>query len=111
MFRSWNTAATVDFYFDAPGFECTGKSDEPDWGTLQRDNVAPLVLSGPNDHERDVQPCFTGSVYFTCDKIDDRIRDRVKVCYPIEDFVYGMRAFANCDNNGYLLQFGMPLES
>jgi hypothetical protein len=37
------------------------------------------------------------------------VKDRVKVCYPIEDFDYGMREFGIFDNNGYLLQFGRPL--
>lgn len=32
-----------------------------------------------------------------------------RVCYPIEDFHYGMREFAIFDNNGYLLQFGQPV--
>jgi hypothetical protein len=37
------------------------------------------------------------------------IKDAVKVCYPMEDFHYGMREFAIYDNNGYMLQFGSPL--
>ena len=36
------------------------------------------------------------------------VKDHVRVCYPIEDFHYGMREFAIFDNNGYLLQFGQP---
>jgi hypothetical protein len=32
--------------------------------------------------------------------------ERQGVCYPIEDFDYGMRSFAIYDANGYLLQFG-----
>ena len=36
--------------------------------------------------------------------------DRVRICYPIETFDYGMREFAIYDdNNGYVLQFGRPL--
>jgi hypothetical protein len=37
------------------------------------------------------------------------LKDHARVCYPIEDFHYGMREFAIFDNNGYLLQFGQPL--
>ena len=36
----------------------------------------------------------------------ERIKDNVKICYPIENFEYGMREFGIYDNNGYLLQFG-----
>jgi hypothetical protein len=37
------------------------------------------------------------------------LKDKTKVCYPIETFGYGMREFAIFDNNGYLLQFGQPV--
>ena len=37
------------------------------------------------------------------------VKDHAQVCYPIEDFHYGMREFAIFDNNGYLLQFGQPV--
>jgi uncharacterized glyoxalase superfamily protein PhnB len=55
---------------------------------------------------------FTGSLYFRPDNIDrlwERVKDRVPVVYPIENFSYGMREFAIRDNNGYILQFGKPL--
>lgn len=57
---------------------------------------------------------FTGSLYFQCDEVGElwnSLEDKVTVVYPIEDFEYGMREFAICDNNGYLLQFGMKLDS
>jgi hypothetical protein len=34
---------------------------------------------------------------------------RARICYPIDNFEYGMLEFAIYDNNGYLLQFGQPL--
>ena len=34
----------------------------------------------------------------------ERLKDRCKIEYPIEDFEYGMREFAIRDNSGYLLQ-------
>jgi hypothetical protein len=67
------------------------------------------MVSGPNLHDADTAPCFTGSVYFTCDDVDelwDAVQDRARVCYPIESFAYGMREFGIYDPNGYLLQFG-----
>jgi len=38
----------------------------------------------------------------------DDYEEETRVCYPIENFAYGMREFAIYDNNGYLLQFGEP---
>jgi hypothetical protein len=40
-----------------------------------------------------------------------RLKDRVKLCYPIETFDYGMREFAIYDNNEYILQFGQSVAS
>ena len=40
-----------------------------------------------------------------------KVKDAVRVCYPIEDFDYGMREFAIFDNNGYLLQFGQEIDA
>jgi hypothetical protein len=42
------------------------------------------------------------------DGLWQRLKDRARVCYPIENFEYGMRELAIYDNNGYLLQFGQP---
>ncbi len=38
-----------------------------------------------------------------------QLKDSAKICYPIENFEYGMREFAIYDNNGYLLQFGQEI--
>jgi uncharacterized glyoxalase superfamily protein PhnB len=57
-------------------------------------------------------PLFTGSLYFRTDDVDglwQRLKDKARICYPIDNFEYGMREFAIYDNNGYLLQFGQPL--
>lgn len=32
------------------------------------------------------------------------------ICYPFEDFAYGMREFGIYDNYGYLLQLGQELK-
>ena len=45
------------------------------------------------------------TIYFPMEELNDR----VPVVYPIENFSYGMRAFAIRDN-GYILQFGRPIE-
>jgi uncharacterized glyoxalase superfamily protein PhnB len=111
MLRTWQLRTTVDFYVEVLGFSCEALDEEMGWASLRRDNAA-LMLSGPNEQEGDVAPVFTGSLYLRTDDVDalwQHVKDRARVCYPIEDFEYGMREFAIYDNNGYLLQFGQPL--
>jgi uncharacterized glyoxalase superfamily protein PhnB len=113
MLRTWDIRGTINFYVDILGFQCERFSDEWDWAHMRRDN-ATIMLAGPNEHVGDTSPSFTGSLYITCDDVDGlwiAVKDHVKVCYPIEDFDYGMREFAIYDNNGYLLQFGKPLDA
>jgi uncharacterized glyoxalase superfamily protein PhnB len=109
MLRTWDTAATVEFYTAILGFVRESQTEE--WASLRRDGVR-LMLARPNHHEGDQKPSFTGSLYFHVDDVDAlwaAVKDRAKVCYPIETFSYGMREFAIYDNNGYLLQFGQPV--
>jgi len=109
MLRTWDMAGSIAFYRDALGFECEAETEE--WASLRRDGVA-LMLSVPNAHEGDRMPAFTGSLYFRTDDLDAmwrRLKDRARVCYPIETFDYGMREFAIYDINGYLLQFGQSV--
>jgi uncharacterized glyoxalase superfamily protein PhnB len=111
MLRTWDIRASIAFYTDVLGFGCESLSEEQGWASLRRDGVA-IMLAVPNQHEGDTAPAFTGSLYFHTDDVDglwQRLKDRVRVCYPIENFEYGMREFAIYDNNGYLLQFGQPL--
>jgi uncharacterized glyoxalase superfamily protein PhnB len=66
----------------------------------------------PNAHMPFDKPGFTGSLYFLTRQVDElwlEYKDKTEICYPIEDFAYGMREFAIFDNNGYLLQFGQEL--
>ena len=54
------------------------------------------------------------TLYIKTDHVDelwDRLKDKARLCYPLEDFDYGMREFAIYDNNGYVLQFGQPVLS
>lgn len=111
MLRTWDLRGSVSFYADVLGFVCEAFDEELGWASMRRDGVA-LMLSAPNPHEGDAAPAFTGSLYFRTDDVDglwQRVKDRARVCYPIEDFEYGMREFAVYDNNGYLLQFGQEL--
>ena len=70
------------------------------------------MLSKPNNHIPFEKPNFTGSFYFRTKDVDilwNAIKDKLNICYSIENFDYGMREFAVYDNNGYLLQFGCEL--
>jgi len=110
VLRTWDLPGTIEFYTRMLGFNCD--SHEPDWGWARLSHGSfSLMFSAPNEHEGDVQPAFTGSLYFRVRDVDSlwsRVKDEARVCYPIEDFPYGMREFAIYDNNGYLLQFGEP---
>jgi uncharacterized glyoxalase superfamily protein PhnB len=102
--------AAIRFYEDVLGFECTHRI--AGWASLLNYDVE-LMISLPNAHLPFEKPAFTGSFYFNPDDVDalwDKLKDKVTIVYPIEDFSYGMREFAIRDNNGYCLQFGSEIE-
>ena len=102
---------TVNFYTNMLGFTCGDKDETWGWASLYKDQVE-IMLAKPNAHASFEKPVFTGSFYFTTDEVDalwNELKDKVKVCYPIEDFEWQMREFAIYDNNGYLLQFGQEI--
>jgi Glyoxalase/Bleomycin resistance protein/Dioxygenase superfamily len=102
---------SVQFYTDFLSFECESMSEEWGWASVKWDNVA-VMFAIPNEHEPFERPFFTGSLYIKTDNVDtiwNHLKDKVKICYPIENFEYGMREFAIYDNNGYLLQFGQEM--
>ena len=103
--------ASISFYTDMLGFTCDAHDEEIGWASLSRDSVT-IMLSRPNAHFDFNGPLFTGSFYFNTTDAQgwwNQLKDKVKVCYPLEDFAWGMREFAIYDNNGYLLQFGQEL--
>jgi uncharacterized glyoxalase superfamily protein PhnB len=111
MLRTPDLRKTIDFYTEVLGFTCEHVSDDWGWAAL-RSGPVEIMLSGLNVHEGDLATSFTGSLYLRTDDVDGlwrRLKDRARVCYPIEDFEYGMREFAIYDNNGYLLQFGQEV--
>ena len=111
MLRTKGVKGSVDFYTTFLGFTCDVLSEEWGWAVVKRDNVA-IMFASANQHEPFERPVFTGSLYIKTDDVDaswERLRDNVKVCYPIENFDYGMREFAIYDNNGYLIQFGQEI--
>ncbi len=108
MLRTKNIRASIDFYTGALGFNCDSFSEELGWASLSKDGIE-LMLATPNEHMPFEKPGFTGSLYFNVDDVDSlwkQLENRVSVCYPLEEFDYGMKEFAILDNNGYMLQFG-----
>lgn len=111
MLRTWDFPRSLVFYVDALGFARVAGGTDDGWAALERDGVE-LMLSVPNAHLAETAAAFTGALYFRVDDVDawwDRLRDRARVCYPVEDFDHGMREFGVFDDSGYLLQFGRPL--
>ena len=109
MLRVPDVPAAVAWYRDVLGFDACA-DDGGGWALLRRDGIE-LMLSTFNAHEGDVEPEFSGSLYLRCDDVDAwwaRLHGIARVCYPIEDFEYGMREFAIYDHHGFLLQFGEP---
>lgn len=104
---------TIEFYIEMLGFTCNGYSEDGNWATLSRDEVE-IMISYPNEHVPFDKPVFTGSLYITTDNVDElwnEWKQVTVVCYELETFPYGMREFAIYDNNGYLLQFGQPVDT
>ena len=110
MLRVPEVPAAVAWYRDVLGFD-SEQDGSAGWASLHRDGVE-LMLATFNAHEGDTDSAFTGSLYLRCNHVDAwwlRVKDTARICYPLEDFSYGMREFAIYDGNGYLLQFGQPI--
>jgi len=105
--------ATIKFYTTYFNFVCNSYDENIGWASLSSGNIE-LMLSKPNTHIAFTKPNFTGSFYFKTKDVDalwNTVKDKLNICYPLENFDYGMREFAVYDNNGYLLQFGQELNN
>ncbi len=110
MLYTRNLKATIDFYVNAIGFKCN--SSDAGWASLSNGEVE-IMVSLPNLHITFDKPDFTGSFYFHTENVDEiweRLKEKAKIVYPVENFKYGMREFAIYDNNGYILQFGQEIK-
>lgn len=111
MLWTEDLAGSVDFYTAILGFTANEVNEAWGWASLSKDEVE-LMFARPNRHSSYEKIGFTGSFYFNSDNVDalwTELKDKVRVCYGIEDFEWGMREFAVYDNNGYLLQFGQQI--
>lgn len=112
MLETKDVKATVDFYTQILGFSCDSFSEEWGWASVSKDKIN-LMFSFPNTHRNFSEPVMSGSLYLNTGNVDslwNELKDKCKVCYPIENFEYGMREFAVYDNNGYLIQFGQEIK-
>lgn len=108
-----NMDETIGFYTQILGFTLQGRNDDWNWASLRKDEVQ-IMLSQPNEHEKSEKIGFTGSFYFNVDHVNDLWEDlktKAKICYEIETFEWDMREFGIYDNNGYILQFGQPVDN
>ncbi|SDR01400.1 Uncharacterized conserved protein PhnB, glyoxalase superfamily [Chryseobacterium soldanellicola] len=106
-----NLDETIGFYTHILGFTLLGRNDNWQWASLKKDDIQ-IMLSKPNKHEKFEGISFTGSFYFNVEKVDElweNLKTKAKICYEIETFEWEMREFAIYDNNGYILQFGEPV--
>lgn len=108
---------TVNFYVSVLDFTCQTLDEEWKFASINKDNVT-MELVHPqakfpfNSGEPFNEPVFTGAIYIHLDRIDElweKVKDKAEVCFPVQDFDYGMREFGIYDNNGYLLQFGQQI--
>src|SRR6185503_19962125 len=87
---------TVEFYLTVLGLTANYYKEGEGWASLQLDSVE-VKLAIPPAKVSFQKPVFTGSIYFKTNNVDQlwqRLKDKTKVCYEIENFDYGMREFA-----------------
>ncbi len=99
---------TIEFYVSLLGFSCGEKNYDWGWAALHNGTIE-LMLAKPNAHTPFSGPRFTGSFYFRMEGVEEfysKMKDKVRIAYPLETFEWGMKEFAIYDNNGYMLQFG-----
>ncbi len=112
MIYTDNIDDTIKFYKNELGFDCVDYEKGCGWANI-RYNTTEIMISKPNELLEFKKPIFTGSFYFkiqNANKLWNRLKDRTRISYPIQDFDYGMREFAIYDNNGYMLQFGQEID-
>lgn len=112
MLEVENMDETINFYETILDFTCESRINN-EWALMQKDDV--VIMFSDRFYEKEYPKTYmTGSLYINTDDVDvlwQILKDKVKICYPIENFSHGMREFAIYDNNGYRLQFGQELDT
>lgn len=107
-----NLEESIGFYTHILGFSLIEANVKAHWAIVERDEIK-IMLTLPNEHGTADAICFSGSFYFNVNNVDhlwDDLNSITKICCRIETFDWGIREFAIYDNNGYILQFGQPLD-
>ncbi len=105
--RTLDLGASIRFYADVLGFECTRVDREWGWASLRRDSLT-LKLTSVNLPDALQLPVPPLVVHFSVDDIDafwEALESKASICYPLFDFEADAREFAIYDNNGHVLQF------
>lgn len=105
-----NMSETIRFYETILDFTCVDRKDE-EWAVVIKDDVT-IMFSARFYKEKHPETYMTGSLFINTSDVDvlwQILKDKVDICYPIENFDYGMREFAIYDINGYRLQFGQEI--
>ena len=108
MIRTKDFDGTIAFYTGALGFECDSRSANNGWASLKKGDIR-LMVTAPNDHLPFDDCQFTGSFYFHTDEVDRvwaELKDRARICYPLESFDYGMREFGMTTTTGTYFSSG-----
>lgn len=103
--------ATIQFYTEKLKFALSGRFKGHIF--LSKDDQT-IMFQKMLDHHEQKSPMMTGSLYINTLQVDDlyiALKHEAKICYPIENFDFGMREFGVYDNNGYLLIFGKAVSS
>lgn len=112
ILETHDLAATISFYTTILGFQLEAFDEAAGWANVQHGNIA-IMFSKPNEHIYHPKSVMSGSLYLyttEVNKVWQQVKDHAQICYPIEDFDYGMREFGIFDNNGYLIKFGCELD-
>jgi len=102
--------ATINFYCDLLGFCCIERHEEN--AVLELADMR-LRISLPFPQEPFDHPHFTGSLYFEPENVDalwSAVKDKTQVIQQLSDYANGQREFSIRDINGYMLQFGVPIQ-
>ena len=98
-------ASNTKVYTEVLNFTCDVKLDDLTWLTLRKDEIE-IMFCSPNKHHNIPKSIMSGLLYINTNEVtthSESVKDQCEICYPLEDFDYGMREFAIYDNNGYSL--------
>lgn len=111
MLWTENLEATIQFYKLYLNLELIEFNTSWGWACMGNGDFE-IMFASPNEHTSYDKIVFTGSFYYTTNKVNDwwqKLEKHPNIFYPIENFDHGMREFAIKDNNGYIIQIGQEL--